>query len=97
MDHETAILELEGQVDLLEKRVRKTFVAVLDTMETKVQERQRVVAELGKKLERSVRDLKKQWDSRVTELEDENCKVGAGWHGQAPGLGTCRQEPGAMG
>ena len=50
-DHETAILELEGQVELLEKKVRdvETFMAVLDTMETRVQETQRVVAEFGKK------------------------------------------------
>ena len=63
-DHETAILKLEGQVELLEKRVRdvETFAAVVDTMETRVQETQKVVAELGKKLEKSVRDLKKQWD-----------------------------------
>ena len=72
-DHETAILELEGQVELLEKRVRdvETFMAVKDTMETRVHETQRVVAELGNKLEKSVRDLKKQWGSKVTELEDD--------------------------
>ena len=71
-DYETAILELEGQVELLEKRVRdvETFEAVVDTMETRVQEA-KVVAELGKKLEKSVRDLKKQCDSKDTELEDD--------------------------
>ena len=67
-DHETAILEVERQV-----RVRdvETFAAVVDTMETRVQETQKVVAELGKKLEKSVRDLTKQSDSKVTELEDD--------------------------
>ena len=46
-DHETAILEVERQVELLEKRVRDvdTFAAVVDTMETRVQETQKVVAE----------------------------------------------------
>ena len=46
-------------------------MAVVDTIETRVQETQGVVAELGKKLEKSVRDLKKQCDSKVTELEDD--------------------------
>ena len=60
-------------MQLFEKRVRdvETFVAVVDTIETRVQETQKVVAELGKKLEKSIRDLTKQWDSTVTELEDD--------------------------
>ena len=69
-----------------------------------MQETRKVVAELGKMLEKSVRDLKKQWDSKVTELEDDlelrvdaNCKVRAGMLKGGPGPGTCRQEPGAMG
>ena len=103
-DHETGILELEGQMELLEKRVRdvETFAAVVFTMETRVQDTQKLVAELGRKLEKSVRDLKKQWDSKVTELES-NCvltkllEVRAGWLKGAPGPGTCRQEHGAMG
>ena len=49
----------------------ETFMAVVDTMETRLQETQRMVAELGKKLEKSVRDLKKQWDSKVKELKDD--------------------------
>ena len=59
--------------ELLEKRVRdvETYAAVVDTTETRVQETQKVVAELGKKLEKSVRDLKKLWGGKVTELEDD--------------------------
>ena len=57
--HDQAILELERQV------------SVVDTLETRVQETQKVVAELAIKFEKSVRDLKKQWDSKVTELEDD--------------------------
>ena len=72
-DHETAILEVERQVELLEKRVRDfdTFAAAVDTMETRVQETQKVVAEFVINLDKSVRDLKKQWDSNFTELEDD--------------------------
>ena len=60
-------------MELLEKRVRdvETYAAVVDMMETRVQETQKVVAELGKKLEKSALDLKKQWGGKVTELEDD--------------------------
>ena len=57
--HEQAVLELERHV------------SVVDTLETRVQETQKVVAELAIMFEKSVRDLKTQWDSKGTELEDD--------------------------
>ena len=72
-DHETAILEVERQVELLEKRVRDcdTFAAVVDTVRTRLQETQKVVAELATMLDKSDRDLRKQLDRTFTELEDD--------------------------
>ena len=49
----------------------ETFASVVDTMETRVQETQKLLVGLCMLLERSVRDLKKQWDSKVAELEDD--------------------------
>ena len=57
--HEQAILELERQV------------SVADMLETRVQETQKVVAELVIMLDKSERDLRKQLDSNFTELEDD--------------------------
>ena len=59
--------------ELLEKRVRDfdTVAVVVDTVQTRLQETQKVVAELAIMLDKSDRDLRKQLDSTFSELEDD--------------------------
>ena len=48
-----------------------TFAVVVDTVQTRLQETQKVVAELAIMLDKSDRDLRKQLDSTFSELEDD--------------------------